>query len=277
MASRIYALEAVTYRLAALLDGATAGLDLAGDARDGANGALSEYAIECSIAKVFASETLDRVVDEAVQVHGGYGYMREFAVERAYRDSRVNRIFEGTNEINRILIPTMLSRRAAQGAVPALDDVRQEQAAFLARTTPPAPIGQLDREFWLLEVARAHFWQVTLAAQERYPKLDEEQELQAILGDVAIGIFAIESALARASRAQTSPHAALHLDLAQSAVADLFAWLTGRAHEAHIHLGQEDTLARLDALAAVAPFDRLEAGRRIADAVQAAEGWPLAV
>lgn len=277
MAARIYALEAVTYRLAALLDEATAGLDLAGDASEGAIGALSEYAIECSIAKVFATETLDRVVDEAVQIHGGYGYMREYAVERAYRDSRVNRIFEGTNEINRLLIPTMLFRRAAQGAVPSLDGVQQEQAAFLARTAPPTFTGPLDREYWLLEVARAHFWQVALAARTQYPKLDEEQELQAILGDLAIGLFVIESALTRAARAQSSPRAALHLDLAQAASADTFAWLVGRAREAHTHLGQPETLARLETLAEVAGVDRLAVGRRIAEEVLAAEGWPLAL
>lgn len=275
MATRIYGLEAAVYRLAALLDEAASGLDTTGDVSAQAPEALAEYAIECSIVKVLASETLDFVVDEGVQIHGGYGYMREFDVERAYRDSRVNRIFEGTNEINRLLVPNTLFRKIGRDTLPLPD------AVSFAPTEAEAA-DAFGRERGILAGARGLFWQLARQLQAaKGATRDEEQEVLAILGDLGIAIYTIESAIARAAAAQASQPAdaaALHRDLAQSCVADLATWLAGRAGEAIAYLASTDAgdpPAQLAALVGTAPFDRIGAGRRIAARVIAVGGWPL--
>lgn len=268
MATRIYGLEAVTYRIAGLMDEATSQLDLAGDVHAAAAVALGEYAIECSVAKVLATEVLDFVVDEAVQIHGGNGYMREYEVENAYRDSRVNRIFEGTNEINRLLIPTQLFRRMRGGGFPPFATLGPNGESTLTAG------GALDAEARLLGEARARFGQVAmLVLQGNLATLEEEQEVLAILGDLAIAIFTIESALARATRvvAEQGPErAAFQIDLARACAWEYYGWLVGRATEALTYLAPDD--AGQASASGIVPLDRISLGRRIADRVLATGG-----
>ena len=274
MAIRTYALEALTYRLAALMDEATRGLDLTGAAGDQAATALAEYAIECSIAKVFATEVLDYVVDEGVQIHGGYGYMREYEVENAYRDSRVNRIFEGTNEINRLLIPGTLFRRLGKGQSPATDAMAGA-AGELARLA-----GLPEHERPVPEVGRALFWTVAGLALRAHPEgLEEEQETLACLADIAIQTFAAESVLARAARAETAQgaeRAAAHRLLADAFAADALRQLATRAEDALAYLGDgaggREALAALRRLSA-GTVNRVQTGRQVAEQVLAAGGW----
>src|SRR6185437_11818636 len=145
-----------------------------------------EYAIECSINKVFGSETLDRVADEGVQIHGGYGYHQDYEIERIYRDSRINRIFEGTNEINRLLIPGMLLKRAARGKL--------NLSAAIAEPVE-------DEETRLVQNAKQiALLALGLAARRYGTALDKQQEILMCLADIVMEVFAMESSWLRARK-----------------------------------------------------------------------------
>ena len=148
---------------------------------------MEEFAVECSLVKIFASEMLDYVVDEALQIHGGYGYHQDYAVERAYRDSRINRIFEGTNEINRLLATGMLLKRAQRGTLPLVDAVKKLQSEILSG----AGAGEI-RKLGLLLLGAAY--------QEFGDKIEEQQEVVAGITDVLMDTYAIESASLRAEK-----------------------------------------------------------------------------
>jgi alkylation response protein AidB-like acyl-CoA dehydrogenase len=199
MTAATYASESVVYRVAGLLDERIATLD-----RSGSNyyeryqKAIEEYAGECAIAKVFCTDILADVVDEVVQVHGGYGYVSEYPAERYYRDERIQRIFEGTNEINRILIPTLLLRRAENGIL-ALHE-RAGAAREEIRGTGMEGIegeGLFAGEFSLL----ANLKQLFLALLGASWTARESQEVLLALADLVIGIFALESVILRAKKA----------------------------------------------------------------------------
>src|SRR5690606_37638102 len=127
MATRTYVTESAVYRTVGLIDEAIAGKT----GTDAILAGIQEYAVECSILKVLGTETMDYAVDEGVQIHGGYGFLQDFPIERAYRDSRVQRIFEGTNEINRLLIPEMLFRRGLKGELPLMETAGRLQGELL--------------------------------------------------------------------------------------------------------------------------------------------------
>lgn len=210
MAARTFALESMVYRTAGLFDRSLAAVD--GTATEGvesAAAAIREYAIEASVNKVFGSETLDFVADEGVQIHGGYGYMREFEVERAYRDSRINRIFEGTNEINRLLVPGTLLRRAMKGELPVMEAFQRVQSELsslrpvsipnsikgngMESDSPLAPQVSL-----LAAMKRATLMVAGLGVTKYLNRVEEEQEFLMAVADLAILTYALESALLRA-------------------------------------------------------------------------------
>lgn len=282
MAARTYAVESVVYRVAGLIDDRLAGTESAGP--DEVKAALEELAVECSIAKVLASEELDEVVDELVQVHGGYGYIEDYPAARAYRDSRINRIWEGTNEINRLLVPGTLLKRAMSGRLDLLGPARRAQEALLAGPTgdEDGGSGPLAAERRLVEGTRQLTLLLAGAAVQRFGTgLEEQQELLAGLADLAIATLTLESAVLRAEAATVSragDPAAL-VDLAKLVVADRVGpvELTARAVAARVADGDDARLllSGVRRFLRSDPVDSIELVRRVAARVTAAVGYPV--
>jgi len=206
MAIRIFAVESMVYRSAGNIQAMVA----SGDSSQTAAGrtvhlmkVLEEYAIESSIAKVYGSEMLDFVVDEAVQIFGGYGFHEDYPVCRAYRDSRINRIFEGTNEINRMLIVQMLMKRAMAGQLALVPAAMKLADEILAGPSfEETPEGVLAEEARVVANTKKIFLQAAGGAVQKFrEKLAEEQELVAALANMVMEIYAMESCLLRAQKA----------------------------------------------------------------------------
>ncbi|HSI65881.1 MAG TPA: acyl-CoA dehydrogenase family protein [Planococcus sp. (in: firmicutes)] len=199
MALRIYSSESLQYRTAGYLEEALGGLY---DSEDYGLIAkrMMEYATECAVCKVHGSETLDFVADEALQLHGGYGFIKEYVIEQIYRDSRINRIFEGTNEVNRLLIPGNLLKQAAKGMVPLPDMV--ERAIEEIANPKTDSIGVISREIEAVKAIRRVFLLGIGIAYEAFgSQLAEEQEVLMKLADIAINLYATESSVMRTAQA----------------------------------------------------------------------------
>lgn len=200
----LFAAESLVYRLAGLLDKKLATIDKSvEDYYVVYQKGIEEYAAECAISKVFCSDVLARVVDEVVQIHGGYGFVSEYPAERFYRDERINRIFEGTNEINRLLIPGIVLRKSMKGELPLQAEAMK---AFEALMTPS--FEELDAtipfaaEKLLIRNLKTLFLLLAGTAVQKYlTRLADEQEILLAAADMAIQIFAIESAVLRAEKA----------------------------------------------------------------------------
>ncbi|MGD8413267.1 MAG: acyl-CoA dehydrogenase family protein [Candidatus Latescibacterota bacterium] len=201
MGTRIYAVESMSYRTAGLLDGILEPIDKdADDAPQKTMAGIEEYAVECSIMKIKGSEMLDYVVDEGVQIFGGYGYVAEYPVERYYRDSRIARIYEGTNEINRMLIPGILLKRAMKGDLPLLAAAKGIQASLLEFPSLDEDEGEgpLVEEKKLIDNAKKiSLLAAGLAAQKFGDKLQFEQGVLATAADIMIETYGMESAYLR--------------------------------------------------------------------------------
>jgi butyryl-CoA dehydrogenase len=199
MAIRIYAAESTSWRVVGLIENELEGFSWknAGAAQIMLK-AVEEFAAECSYIKIFASEMLDYVVDEGVQIHGGYGYHQDYAVERAYRDSRINRIFEGTNEINRLLATGMLLKRAQRGQLPLVEAVKKLQAEVLAGPTLSAG-GDEDTKL-AANAKKVALFALGVAYQKFMNALEDQQEVLAGLTDIMMNAFAMESVLLRTQK-----------------------------------------------------------------------------
>jgi butyryl-CoA dehydrogenase len=203
----IFRAESIVYRVAGLLDRRLASIEKGLPNYYGAyQKGIEEYAVECAIAKVYCSEAVDRIVDEALQIHGGYGYIQEYPVERLYRDARVNRIFEGTNEINRLFISGTLLKRAMTGEIDLMPGViKAAEALEGGGHAAPEGTGPFAAEHALLANLKSVFLAVTGSAVRKHmEKLRDEQEILMALADAAIEIFALECAILRAGKATTS-------------------------------------------------------------------------
>jgi alkylation response protein AidB-like acyl-CoA dehydrogenase len=216
-AAQLFAVESMAYRTVGMIDDALAA-NPSENSRD-IQKRIEEYAVECSILKVWGSEMLDAVVDHSVQIYGGYGYVEEYPAERAYRDSRINRIFEGTNEINRLIITGWLMKRAVAGQLPLLAAIKKLMDEVLEPPSFEDPIDHTDdplyEESRQLEGAKKLALFTSGAASQKYMNgLADQQEVMADLADIIIQVYALESALLRARKLLTRK-----LPLAPTAVA----------------------------------------------------------
>ena len=284
MAIKIFGVESMVYRTAGNIEAAMHAASGSGDKVQNTMKVLEEYAIESSIAKVYGSEMLDYVVDEAVQVFGGYGFHEDYPVCRAYRDSRVNRIFEGTNEINRMLIIQMLLKRAMGGQLALIPAAMKLADEILAGPSfEEAPEGVLAEEARTIANAKKMFLQAAGGAVQKFrEKLADEQELIAALANVVMEIYAMESCLLRTQKAAASKGeaaAAVMIDAARIFISDAAERVDHEAkraiaavHEGDMLTTQMAVLKRFGKRPAV---DTIALRRRVAAAVQSQDRYPF--
>ena len=264
MTARQYAVEAMLYRTTGMIDTA-----LAADHSPGqVLAVLEEFAVEASMLKVAASEAIDFILDENVQVHGGNGFVRDYPAERHYRDARVNRIFEGTNEINRLIIPGMLARRAAKGDLPLIPAAKRLMDEVLAPPSlDPESEGPLDAERRAVAGMKKVALMVLASAMDTYrEKLADEQEVLLATADILIDVYASESAVLRAGQ-DGSP---LHEAAARVFVHESVARIEASAKTALAALAEGDMLttrlAALRRLLKVRPINTVILRRQLSDA-----------
>jgi len=261
MTIRAFAVESMLYRTAGLVDAAIA-------AGSSPVEAFEEFAIEASLLKVSASEMTGFVVDENVQIHGGNGFVRDYPAERHYRDARVNRIFEGTNEINRLLVPGMIVKRALKGRLPLIaaaandlqDDLRHDDVLAGARQT----VASLKRTSLMI---------LDLAMRTYGDTLAQEQEVLMLAADLVLDTYAAESSVLRATR--LAEHTAALAAAVFTYDAGLRADGSARTAIAAMMSGDNlrTTLSALDGFQRTGPLDTIGARRTIADAVVARRGY----
>jgi alkylation response protein AidB-like acyl-CoA dehydrogenase len=282
MAIQIFAVESMVYRSAGNIEimmSAAAGDKVAHSMK-----VLEEYAIESSIAKVYGSEMLDYVVDEAVQIFGGYGFHEEYPVCRAYRDSRINRIFEGTNEINRMLIVQMLMKRAMGGQLPLIPAAMKLADEILSGPSfEESPEGVLAEETRVVANAKKMFLQAAGGAVQKFrEKLADEQELVAALANVVMEVYAMESCLLRAQKAAAAKGEAANkimIDAARVFISDAMERVEHEAKRAVAAVQEGDMLttqmAVLKRFGKRPALDTIALRRSVAAAVQAQDRYPF--
>src|SRR5262245_19065145 len=283
MIVRAYALQSLAYRTAGMIDARIEATPHDAADQSVALGTLEEYAMEASIAKVFGSEMLDFVLDENIQIHGGNGFVRDYPAERHYRDSRVNRIFEGTNEINRLLIPGMLARRAVKGDVGVIAAAKALQEELLGPPSAPATEdGVLSAESRAVEAyKKAALMAFGVALQTYGQKLSDEQEVLMHVADMLMEVYAADSAVLRATAAvqEKSPKASLHVDAARVLVSDAALRIEGSGRQALAVMVEGDTLrtmlAALRRLFKAMPVNTAVLRRRIVDQALERKGYPF--
>ena len=274
MAIRIYAAETISYRTAGLIQSLLSDFDWSRpDAPRVMLKAVEEFAVECSFVKVFASEMLDYVTDEGVQIHGGYGYHQDYAVERAYRDSRINRIFEGTNEINRLLATGMLLKRAMRGQLPLVEAVKKLQSEL---TTGPFAGVSDDVENELCGNAKKIGLLLLGAAYQRFlTALEDQQEVLAGISDVLMSAFAMESVYLRTRKLGAKTGATA--DMCAVFLRESMETIELRGREVLAACAEGDnlrvSLALMRRLTRFEPVNSIEARRRIARRLLDAERY----
>jgi len=201
MAAGIFTGEAMAYRTVGMIDAATEQLGDAHNDMAQARKIFDEYAVECSILKVWGSEFIDYVVDETVQIYGGYGFVEEYPAEGAYRDARINRIFEGTNEINRLVIAGFLLKRAMSGQLPLMAAIKKLMDEVLSGTRDDGVEGLLAEERKRVSAAKKiGLFAAGVATQKYMQAIQDQQEIMGAIANMTIETYAMESAMLRAQK-----------------------------------------------------------------------------
>jgi alkylation response protein AidB-like acyl-CoA dehydrogenase len=203
MATLIYVGESLVYRTVGMMDTLLAEIDSSSaDAAKDRRKAIEEYAVECSILKVWGSEMIDYVVDETLQIYAGYGFVEEYPAERAYRDARINRIFEGTNEINRLIITGFLLKRAMSGQLPLMPAIKKLMDEVLSGPTVGDEIegSMADERKVVAQAKKLGLFIAGSATQKYMMAIQDQQEVMGAIADMTIEIYAMESAVLRAQK-----------------------------------------------------------------------------
>lgn len=288
MATQLYSLESMCYRVAGYMDRNLEILDSnAEDYPQQAIKAIEEFAIEDSIIKVFGSETLDFVADEAVQIHGGLGYSAEYEVERIYRDTRINRIFEGTNEINRMLIPGMILKRTMKGQLNLFDQIQKVELALTEGAKPTPPPQDDDPElaferFVTEQSKKIGVYCANQAIQKHMADLREQQEILIDLADIISQLYVMDSTVSRTLQLIESDGfeaTEVHRAATRIALAEAFQIVRQRGERLLYNLADGEELnAHLEAFEKLSFYPRIDVislSRIVADAVTARERYPF--
>jgi len=283
-AAGVYAGESMVYRTIGMIDAALAGLDhSAGDASE-IEKRIEEYAVECSIVKVWVTEMLQMVANHDVQIHGGYGYVQEYPAERAYRDARINPIFEGTNEINRLIITGWLMKRAMKGELPLLAAIKKLMDEVISPSlTAEEHEGPLAGEHKMLAQAKKLGLFAAGAASQKYMQsLADQQEVMAAIANCVIEVYAMESCILRAEKlvaARGEAAASVAIALAGFYAAKAMQAVEASARKVIAAVAEGDMLrtqmAIVRRLAKHDPTNTIALGRQIAQHVLAAERYSL--
>jgi alkylation response protein AidB-like acyl-CoA dehydrogenase len=286
MAVGVYTGEALVYRTVGMMDVALAEIDKSRpDAAKETRKAIEEYAVECSIIKVWGSEMVDFVVDETVQIYGGYGFVEEYPAERAYRDARINRIFEGTNEINRLIITGFLLKRAMSGQLPLMPAIKKLMDEVLSGPSAGEDLeGPLAEERKLVMSAKKLGLFVAGAATQKYMQaIQDQQEVMGAIADMVIETYAMESAVLRAQKiAERSGEKAASLPIAMTRVylSQAMDKIEAAAKKVIAAVADGDMLrtqlAILRRLAKHEPFNTIELRQQIAQKVTERGKYTLA-
>jgi alkylation response protein AidB-like acyl-CoA dehydrogenase len=274
MATLLYVGESLVYRTVAMMDAALSDVDKgAADAAKQTLKAIEEYAVECSIIKVWGSEMIDYVVDETVQIYAGYGFVEEYPAERAYRDARINRIFEGTNEINRLIITGFLLKRAMSGQLPLMPAIKKLMDEVLSGPSAGEDIeGALADERRLVAQAKKLGLFAAGAATQKYMQaIQDQQEIMGAIADMTIETYAMESAVLRAQKIVESKGevgAALPVAMTRVYLSQAFEKIESAARKVIAAVADGDMLrtqlAILRRLAKYEPFNTVELRQHIA-------------
>jgi alkylation response protein AidB-like acyl-CoA dehydrogenase len=277
MATLTYVGESLIYRTVGMMDAALSEVDKSGsEAMKETRKAIEEYAVECSIIKVWTSEMVDYVVDETMQIYGGYGFVEEYPAERAYRDARINRIFEGTNEINRLIITGFLLKRAMSGQLPLMPAIKKLMDEVLSGPSMREDIeGPLAEERKLVSQAKKLGLFAAGSATQKYMQaIQDQQEIMGAIADMTMETYAMESAVLRAQKiAEANGEAAAALPIAMTRVylTQAMEKIESAARKVIAAVAEGDMLrtqmAILRRLAKHEPFNTVELRQQIAERV----------